>query len=121
MVTKAKKQLSACRDDVESKLSPVATYKGGCYGLKTHYRAGAYNSTDLYYYKDKQSVKIDLVGTPLISVPRTHDSNDPQSVVGESLYYPTKIGSETKLYCLDFATNRSVGSVVYPQILLIGL
>ncbi|HAG10264.1 MAG TPA: hypothetical protein DCK76_02490 [Desulfotomaculum sp.] len=110
IVAKAKTRLSTCGSDIEDKLSPVAVYNGGYYALKSYYDAKNNYVTELYYYKNGKAGKIDLAGESKIKLPDGNDSihdSDPKSIVGDSLYYPTRIGSETKLYRLDFATNSS--------------
>ncbi len=104
VLTKAKNQLSSCSGDVNNKMTPIAVYNGGYYALKTYYDAEDRYVTELYYYKDGQSFKINLAGDPKISMPYDLEG---KNIVGDSLYYPTKISLETKLYRLDFATNSS--------------
>lgn len=101
VLSKANNQLSTCGKDVEDKLVPIAVYHDGYYAVKTYFDAKGKYVTELYYYKNGKTNKINLAGDPRISMPF-------KSVVGNSLYYPTRIGAETKLYRLDFATNTSV-------------
>ncbi|MEL7566649.1 MAG: copper amine oxidase N-terminal domain-containing protein [Dehalobacterium sp.] len=111
VAAKAKNQLSACSQDIYDKLDPIAVYHDGYYALKTCYDAEGGYVTELYFYKEGKAEKINLAGEPQVGVSYSSDgssNSDPKSVVGDSLYYPTKIGSETKLYRLDFATNSSV-------------
>lgn len=104
VAVKAKNQLSACGKDVDDKPDPIAVYHDGYYALKTYYDAKDNYVTELYYYKNGKAGKINLAGDPKISMPYGLEG---KSVVGDSLYYPTRIGAETKLYRLDFATNSS--------------
>ncbi|ATW25793.1 stalk domain-containing protein [Candidatus Formimonas warabiya] len=105
VAAKAKNQLSACGKDVDAKPDPIAVYHDGYYALRTYYDAKDNYVRELYYYKNGKASKINLAGDPKISMPYGIEGN---SVVGDSLYYPTRIGAETKLYRLDFATNSSV-------------
>lgn len=102
---KAKNTLDAVGEDVIDKLEPVAVYNDGYYALKAYYDEKGKYITELYYYHNGQADKVCLAGEPRITM--TPDFKR-SGVMADSLYYPTKIGEETKLYRLDFASNKSV-------------
>ncbi|MDD2497616.1 MAG: copper amine oxidase N-terminal domain-containing protein [Desulfitobacteriaceae bacterium] len=111
VVEKAKNLLSTCPQDVDNKLMPIATYNGGFYTLKTYFDAQDKYVTELYFNKDDKPNKVDLPGNPRIDISNVDNGINevtPKGKVGNSIYYPTTIGSETKLYRLDFDTNKSV-------------
>lgn len=84
---------------------PVAVYKGGYYALNAYYDENNRCITELYYYKDGKADRVNLAGeSKTIILPL---GSGRVNIVGESLYYPAKVGAETKLYRLDFATNTS--------------
>ena len=114
VAAKAKEQLSAYGSDVDERLIPVAVYNDAYYALKTYFdgeRIASNYITEISYYKNGKTNKINLTGeNPQVRLPYSNDvllDTDPKSIVGEALYYPAKIGTETKLYRLDFATNSS--------------
>lgn len=104
VVAKSKVQLSECFQDVNEKFIPMAAYNGGYYALKTYDDGKNEDVTEFLFYKDEKVQEIDLVREPMVINPYYYEKIKPGD---DSFYYPTKIGTETKLYKLDFATNSS--------------
>ncbi|HAG10265.1 MAG TPA: hypothetical protein DCK76_02495 [Desulfotomaculum sp.] len=110
IVEKSKTRLTDFPQDVENKLYPIAAYNGGYYALNSYYdQVGDYINNKLYYYNEGKRELVNLAGDVkngnfIGSGANVFD----YGMAGQSIYYPAKTGSETKLYRLDFATNRSV-------------
>ena len=108
VVEMAKSRLNSCVNDMANKLCPIAAVNNSYYALKAYHDDNEnHDVMELYSYKNGVSEKVDLAGS-LGGIFIGTNGNYLNGMVGNSIYYPAIIGSETKLYRLDFATNKSV-------------
>lgn len=110
VAAKAKKQLSICRQmmgkDYNPNYRPIASYQGSYYWLKVDVNGEGITIYDLYQTKNGKASKVTLMGAP--NLERLYYDDLQKHVLDDGIYYPTKLGAESKLYRLDFATNKSI-------------
>lgn len=110
VAAKAKKQLSTCRqmmgNDYNPNYRPIASYQGSYYWLKVDVDGEGTTIYDLYQTKNGIASKVTLMGAP--NLERLYYDDIQKHVLDDGIYYPTKLGAESKLYRLDFATNKSI-------------